>query len=465
MWFSHALIKTDLGLLMDSRNFVVMASAVAFLVGCGGGGSSSSSTTTAPTVTFSLSQFKVALGSPATLTWSSTDSTTCTASGAWSGAHAASGTSVQTPTSSGSAIYTLTCTGAGGVASKSLALVVPIPVLKSSYENKAAAGEVLGTQALPAEVGQGNAVAFADFFQDGTYSMVTHSLEYNPQDSSTSNKFGHIHFWQKVNGVWTDNTSKLLADNTGCLHPRKAIVADFNGSGRPSIFFACHGFDASPFPGEQPHLLLSQADGTYKNVKIPITGFFHSAAAADVNGNGFPDILVADNIVQGQPYFLINNKDGTFTKDLTRLPASTQYKPIFTAELIRFSPTGKYDVFLGGHEQQQSDNWPATILPNDGSGAFVTTTPTVLPALSGYGFPTDLMFVGGNIYLSRTVDLQSNFYGGAAIQKITYPALLSQSLFQSTSPFSSGTKWINWIISHSGNIVTMDSLYGVSVAQ
>lgn len=68
----------------------------------------------APTVTISASPATIALGSSSTLTWSSTDATSCTASGAWAGTKATSGSQSVTPAATGSGTYTLTCTGAGG---------------------------------------------------------------------------------------------------------------------------------------------------------------------------------------------------------------------------------------------------------------------------------------------------------------------------------------------------------------
>ena len=85
-----------------------------------------------------------------------------------------------------------------------------VALLASSYENSAAAGEVIGSQPLPTEVRWGNAVAYGDFFQDGTYSMVTHSLIYNSNDPTTSTKYGSIHFWKYINGSWVDKTSLIL---------------------------------------------------------------------------------------------------------------------------------------------------------------------------------------------------------------------------------------------------------------
>lgn len=347
----------------------------------------------------------------------------------------------------------------------------PIIPQASSYENKIAAAMVVGPQVLPAEVGAGNAVAYADFFQDGSYAMVTHTLVYDSSQPSTSNDVGAVRFYKMSNGRWVDHTSDILKNPAGCLHPRKAVVADFNLDGKPDVFFACHGFDAPPFPGERPVLLLSQEDGSYQLSKLPFTGFFHSASAADINGDGYPDLLVTDNIGAGTPYFLINHRDGSFTQDMSRLPDAVKWKPIFTAELISFRHDGQYDVFLAGHEQDPASSAPATIFPADGAGRYIGTTPVVMPSAPGYGFVTDVVFVNGSLYLARTIDGASNFYGGAAVQKVLYPSLNSQMLYQTTAPFPKdgnwewARSWINWIMPYQSTIVAMDQAYHLALPQ
>jgi hypothetical protein len=77
----------------------------------------------APTVTFTASASSVASGQSATLTWSSTDATSCTASGAWNGALTTAG-SQSTGALTESSSFTLTCAGGGGTATATVKVAV-----------------------------------------------------------------------------------------------------------------------------------------------------------------------------------------------------------------------------------------------------------------------------------------------------------------------------------------------------
>jgi hypothetical protein len=96
----------------------------------------------APTATISANPSSVAAGSPATLTWSSTNATACTASGSWSGSLATSGTQTVTPSAVGSYTYTLVCTGAGGSASASA--VVSANLVSVTVTAKSGGGAMSG---------------------------------------------------------------------------------------------------------------------------------------------------------------------------------------------------------------------------------------------------------------------------------------------------------------------------------
>ena len=101
---------------------------VVLLSACGGGGgsggSSSQPVASAPSVTLSASASQIVVGSGVTLSWSSSNASSCTASGGWSGSKATSGSEEVVPDSEGSASFSLSCSGAGGSGSASTAVDV-----------------------------------------------------------------------------------------------------------------------------------------------------------------------------------------------------------------------------------------------------------------------------------------------------------------------------------------------------
>jgi len=82
---------------------------------------------TAPTVTISANPTAITLGQSSTLTWSSTNATSCTASGDWSGSKTTSNSESVTPGSTGTKTYTLTCSGPGGSGLNSATVTVTNP--------------------------------------------------------------------------------------------------------------------------------------------------------------------------------------------------------------------------------------------------------------------------------------------------------------------------------------------------
>src|SRR5258708_15237765 len=84
---------------------------------------SGTSAGSSPTVALSPSPLTLASGQSATLSWSSTNATSCSASGAWSGTVSTSGTESTGPLKA-TAQYMLTCTGAGGSKTQSATVTV-----------------------------------------------------------------------------------------------------------------------------------------------------------------------------------------------------------------------------------------------------------------------------------------------------------------------------------------------------
>jgi hypothetical protein len=106
---------------MKIRNFKEIILSVLFLAACGGGGGGGSSTPSipSPAVTISSSAASAVVGETVTISWSSTNATSCSASGAWSGSKSVNGNEDVTIGTSGTNNYSLSCTGEGGSGSSS----------------------------------------------------------------------------------------------------------------------------------------------------------------------------------------------------------------------------------------------------------------------------------------------------------------------------------------------------------
>ncbi|MDD2735026.1 MAG: Ig-like domain-containing protein [Desulfuromonadaceae bacterium] len=387
--------------------------------------------------------------------------------------------------------YYVSVSNAGGSVSSStvtLSVTPPAPIsapvgLKvesSSYLNAKTLN--LGPKIIPIQY-WAFSYALADFFQTGEYSLFLATQNYNVNDPTTFGNYGDLYFFKNVNGTWVDNTSQLLSDTTGCLHPRKAIVADFNGDGKPDIFVACHGLDTATPPGEASKYLLSQPDGKYVVKTLPFVGFSHSASAAELNAKGYADVVVSAGNYDPikSPYFLMNNGDGTFTVDNSRIPANefiipnnTGHKTNNTVELIDFNVSGHYDLFVAGNEPNTATLWPegdiaTTIFPNDGKNRFISTTPIRLPGDNDFSGAIDIVFQNNAIYLLRTINVWSlpNYYQGMRVQKISYPSLVSSIIYTHTGPYTTvhypWDVWFPWIVPYNGKIIADNAFFPVSL--
>jgi len=106
----------------NSLRGVFLILVTILIAACGGGGDSGGTSTAAPVPaapTLTLATTSVAVGSSTTITWSSVNATSCTASGSWSGTLATSGSQTISPSAPGVSTYTLTCANAAGASKPS----------------------------------------------------------------------------------------------------------------------------------------------------------------------------------------------------------------------------------------------------------------------------------------------------------------------------------------------------------
>jgi Ca2+-binding RTX toxin-like protein len=169
-------------------------------------------------------------------------------------------------------------------------------------------------------------------------------------------------------GGFTDGTASVFpAGAPALVNAHDHVLADFNGDGKPDLFLANTGYDAQPYPGGPNGLYLS-GSGSLASASGNLPGFADytaSSSGGDIDGDGDTDLLLGTLGSRG-PYFLINDGSGHFQVDQTRLPASVsdpangRYP---TALLFDANGDGKPDLFLGGDGDSK-------VLLNDGTGHF-----------------------------------------------------------------------------------------------
>ena len=445
----------------------LLAAGAVLLASCGGGGSGSAS---GPEIEFSISTNSVSVNTTASLSWSALNATGCEASGAWSGERGTQGEFNFTPANGGQYRFTLRCTGEGGRATRSVDLTVPMPVFPTSYQN--AKWIELDNPSLPTPqvVGLANATffhaafAFADFFQEGTYSAFVQMPRHDDPGYGTGTPEwpAQLLFLRRDGvGRWVDATSTLLTDRTGCITPRKSLVVDFNQDGKPDVFVACHGYDGAPGAGkpllaEHQRLLLSRPDGRYDNLEVPVVAYGHGGAAADLNGDGLPDVVLTNTIrwgngpydnpsvaTDGEPFVLINEGNGQFSIDTARLPTEFATRAIYSLELIDLTSDGEVDLLVGATAPGATDDtlhaYPNSVFDNDGAGRFPVEGRRVLPnveAPSGrmYGIAGDFVFRDGALYVTQ-VDAD---YSSQLVQRVDLATMTGTTVFENSEPLVDG---------------------------
>lgn len=295
---------------------------------------------------------------------------------------------------------------------------------------------------------------FGEFTKQGELGVFIANQNYTTQYDSLATVSSDPKYLSDFT-FWTINPDKTLTKVSsvkGCLHPRKAIVADFNHDGIPDVLVACHGYDDSPFPGERSKLLLSNGRGNYVMSDVLDSEFNHGAAAADINGDGYPDVVRAAGATLA---IFINQRDGTFVKQTTGINdnATTGY---YNVELVDLNNDGIVDIIASGSDWNQNGatSTPTKIWYRDGNGSFGNTT-TVVPTIPGRGVVNDFTLVSDGskqiLYVDRTSDASSvgGWYHGMAIQSYN----LSTSASTLVADVQSGN-WVHWLIAKTRGNVT-----------
>jgi hypothetical protein len=179
-----------------------------------------------------------------------------------------------------------------------------------------------------------------------------------------------------------------VAYGTGGLDTFSIAVADVNGDGKPDLLVANECANDNCSNGTVA-VLLGNGDGTFQTAVTYSSGaqYAFSIAAADVNGDGKPDLLVANQCVNnsncsnGEIGVLLGNGDGTFQ---TAVDYSSGGFYAFTVAVADMNGDGKPDLVVAnqcGNDNGCNTNGSIGVLLGNGDGTFQTATTTSTPIL------------------------------------------------------------------------------------
>jgi uncharacterized protein (TIGR03118 family) len=258
---------------------IVAGLAVAVLVGCGGGGyGGDGGAPPAASVTITVDPTTITLGESATITWS-TNGTTCTADGAWSGAKASSGSETVTPAMAGTFTYLLTCTGgAYGQSQQYSATLTVNPV--TGFTSTPLVSGFAGTAALTTDANLTNPRGIA--FAPNTPAQVLGSRMSSAYDGN--GKIVAPKLLARIAGaganptaIVANTTSGFIIAGSGVSGPAEFIYASKSG--------AIGGWSKAVDRGNAAVLFADRGGAVYMGVALASTGSGNFLYATDFRNN------------------------------------------------------------------------------------------------------------------------------------------------------------------------------------
>jgi FG-GAP-like repeat/Abnormal spindle-like microcephaly-assoc'd, ASPM-SPD-2-Hydin len=154
-----------------------------------------------------------------------------------------------------------------------------------------------------------------------------------------------------------DGTFQPEVDYATGLYPNDVVVADFNGDGKLDLAVANFGNEANSVS-----ILLGNGDGTFRaHVDYAVGSGPLGLVAADLNGDGKIDLVVAGNYTLGASV-LLGNGDGTFQPFKSYADGGEQ---TFAVAVADFNHDGILDVVTANVDVNS-----VSLLLGNGDGTF-----------------------------------------------------------------------------------------------
>lgn len=221
----------------------------------------------------------------------------------------------------------------------------------------------------------------------------------------TSDGSAHL-FVNNGQGNFTDETSSRLPAIVNPSFINDAVFGDLNKDGYVDIILAYSS-------GQSVRLLLNDGRGNFNDVTLTnlpnVSGNAVSMDLGDSNGDGMPDIIIANNNVRD--ILLVNGGAGLFTIDTNfNLPAI-----IDGSSDIRFCDVngdGNLDIITTNNEVVGASSLRNRVYINDGQGQFTDATESILPDDNEYSEVLDC----GDIDNDGNIDvIAANYNQNAAL--------------------------------------------------
>src|SRR5438094_512151 len=178
-------------------------------------------------------------------------------------------------------------------------------------------------------------------------------------------------------GKGNSTFGRVVSYESGGYQASWVAVADVSGDGRPDLLVANQCASSNNCANGTIGVLLQNADGSFQTaVSYPSGGYYaYSLGVSDVNGDGKPDLVVANqcatnsSCANGTVGVLLGNGDGTFQPALA---FSSGGKFAFSVAIADVNGDGKPDLLIANEYASTANQSTGTVavLLGNGDGTF-----------------------------------------------------------------------------------------------